>query len=272
MDVTERVGQLGRKADSSDVVDNLVRVGLLSYGVVHLLIAWLALRIAFGHSGRSASSTGALSELAKSAVGQVSLFVVGVGFLSLVGWQAFEAATGHRREEGGRRVAKRAASVGKVVVYGALAVSALRIAVGAGSTGGKTDPMTARLMSMPGGTLLVGAVGVAILAVAGFLAHRGWTQRFTQDLGPGAQSGDRRPAIVTLGMVGYVAKGVALAVVGALFLWAALTHDPQKSGGLDQALRKVQQEPFGVPVLAVIALGIACFGLYCFAWARHLER
>jgi hypothetical protein len=57
-----------------------------------------------------------------------------------------------------------------------------------------------------------------------------------------------------------------------LFLYAAITHDPQKSGGLDEALRELLQKPFGAPLLVAVALGFACYGLFCFAWARHLDR
>ena len=41
-----------------------------------------------------------------------------------------------------------------------------------------------------------------------------------------------------LGKVGYIAKGVASAV-GGLFMYAAITHEAKKSGGLDQALQTV---------------------------------
>jgi hypothetical protein len=55
-----------------------------------------------------------------------------------------------------------------------------------------------------------------------------------------------------------------------LFAYAALTHDPDKSGGLDQALVKVLDQPFGPALLAAIAVGFACFGVFCFARARHI--
>ena len=79
-------------------------------------------------------------------------------------------------------------------------------------------------------------------------------------------------AYVLLGVVGYVSRGIAIGLVGALFIYAALTHDPQKSGGLDQALQEVLAQPFGAPALVLMALGLACFGLFCFAWARHIDR
>ena len=48
----------------------------------------------------------------------------------------------------------------------------------------------------------------------------------------------------------------------------ALTYDPEKAGGLDAALDTVRQQPFGTVLLVVMALGIACFGAFCFVWAR----
>ena len=40
----------------------------------------------------------------------------------------------------------------------------------------------------------------------------------------------------------------------------------------DQALRDVLQRPFGPTLLLLIAAGLGCYGLFCFAWARHLSR
>jgi hypothetical protein len=113
---------------------------------------------------------------------------------------------------------------------------------------------------------------VAVVAVAGFLLYRGLAEKFRSKLQADGQTGNDGRAYVLFGKVGYVAKAAALAIVGALFCYAALTHDPQKSGGLDVALRKLLQEPFGGPMLALVALGFACYGIFCFAWARHLDR
>jgi len=55
-------------------------------------------------------------------------------------------------------------------------------------------------------------------------------------------------------------------------MWAAWTHDSNKSGGLDQALHKVLQQPYGHVMLAAVALGFAGYGLFCFVRARYLKR
>jgi hypothetical protein len=254
------------------MLDHAVRVGLVAYGAVHLLIASVAIRLAFGSEEGSASSDGALSAMAENPFGDVLLFVVAAGFFSLVLWQLIEAFAGHNEQKGNKLVVKRLGSALKAMLYGSLGYSALKIALGGGSDGGGTDTMTAKLMSMPAGQVLVGLVGLAVLGYAGRLIYRGLSEGFKKHLEVEGHTGYDGKAFVLLGKVGYVSKGAALLVVAGLFLWAAWSHDPDKSGGLDQALHKVLQQPFGAPMLVAVGVGIACYGLFCFAWARHLDR
>ena len=73
-------------------------------------------------------------------------------------------------------------------------------------------------------------------------------------------------------MVGYVAKGAALATIGVLFVVAAGQFQPEQSGGLDQALRALLQQPFGPAPVGAVGVGFACFGVFCLAWARHRDE
>ncbi len=258
--------------DGSDVLDHGVRLGLIAYGVVHLVVAWTSVQLALGDASGKASQTGALQQLAGDSMGGASLYAVALGFAALVFWQGAEALVGHRTEDGGKRVFKRVASAVKAVVYAALAVSSVKIASGGGGRSKGTDSLTAQVMSAPGGRFLVGAAGLAVVAVGVYLAFKGVTRKFTKRIDTEGSSGNRRTPVVVLGTVGYVAKGVALAAIGGLFVSAAVQHDAQESGGLDQALHALLQQPFGRPLLIAVALGLAAYGLFCFLWARHLKR
>lgn len=260
------------KADRADWVDHVARAGLLAFGVVHLVVGWLALQLALGDRAGSASSTGAVRELAQQPFGAVLVWLVALGMALLALWQLVEALAGHRQERDGSRTRRRLSSAGKALVYGYIGVTAARVAAGSGSSGGGTDSTTAQIMELPAGQVLVAAVGAVIIGVGGYLAHKGWTEKFTKDLTGEGQRGTSGTAYVLLGKVGYLAKGVSLGLVGALFGYAALTHDPKKSGGLDQALQEVLQQPFGPFLLGAIAIGIGAFGVFCFAHSRHLSR
>ena len=276
MGATERVvaqhERVSSKAEDSDLLDHAVRLGLVSYGVVHLLIAWLALNIVFGERSGKASNTGALHELAQSGLGRTSLYVVAAGFAALVVWQGMEALVGHRDEDGAKRLWKRVVSAVKVGIYVAIGWSALDMAMGSSGKGGGTDTWTSKLMSMPAGPWLVALVGGIVAGVGVALVWRGWKEKFRSKLDVDGRTGRDGRAYVLFGKAGYIAKGFALMIVGGLFLYAAWTHDPKKSGGLDQALSKLLEQPFGAPMLVAVAVGIGCYGLFCFAWARHLDR
>ena len=102
--------------------------------------------------------------------------------------------------------------------------------------------------------------------------RHGWQEKFAEHLETEGKLGwsGRRTSCSARSATS--PRASSLAVVGALFCYAGVTHEPEKSGGLDQALQKVLQQPFGPLLLVAVGLGIACYGLFCFAQARHLDR
>ncbi len=243
-----------------------MRVGLVAYGAMHLLFTFIALQLAW--TSGSTSSQGAISAMATTTIGTIALWAAALGLVLLAAWQAAEAAAGYTYAEDSSRLRKRASSAGRAVVYLVLAWLAGSNAAGV-SGGSSQDGLTTQLMAAPAGQFLVGAIGIAIIAVGGRQVYKGIRQTFTEDLEPGGTTGSPGDALVRLGQVGYCAKGVSLGLVGALFCWAALTYDPQKAGGLDAGLRVLLDQPYGKYLLSVMGLGLAAFGTYCFGWARH---
>lgn len=265
------------QAHDSDKFDYAIRGGFVVYGVIHLALAWLALQIAFGHHKSNASSTGAIQTLARQPFGEFLVWLIAIGMFVLTLWRLLEAWVGHEYYDSGKKWRKKAVSLGKAIIYGAVGVSALGVALhsgGGGKKGGKsgTDSFTAKIMDLPFGQVLVAGVGLAIIGYGVNMAYRGWTEKFLEHLDAEGKASDASTAYRWVGKVGYIAKGAAVAAVGGLFLYAAITHNAKKSGGLDQALGKIAGEPYGQLLLTLIAAGIACYGLFCFARARHLSR
>ena len=268
----ERLERAGEQAHRSPWVERAARFGLVAYGFVYLMIAWVAAQLALGkHSGRP-SPQGALAQLSDDPVGLVVLWAVAVGLFVLVLWRALEAIGGHPGAQGADLARKRALSLGKAVLYGALGVSAVRIALGSGQSRRAPKTMTAKVMDWPAGQWIVAAVALGIIGYGIVMLWTGCTDGFLRHLDGRGRSGDAGRAYTWLGRIGHVAKGVAFGIVGCLVGYAAITHEPRKSGGLDQALEKVLYQPFGPWLLLAIAVGIGCYGIFCFAWARHLAR
>ena len=265
---------MGRQAEQSSWMGGAARIGLVAYGAVYVLLGWVAVQVALGEHSEDASPQGALHELAQQPLGRTMVWIVALGLLLLVAWRVLEAAFGHQEHDGAARLRRRLASAGKAVVYGALAVTAARVAAGSGSSSSnKTSRgMTAKLMDLPGGQWLVFLVGLGVLVYAVVVAWQGWQEKFAEHLQTEGKLGYSGAAYLLLGKVGYLAKGVAFALVGGLLCYAGATHESEKSGGLDQALQQILKQPFGPYLLIAMAIGLACYGLFSLAQARHLDR
>ncbi|MBB1502479.1 DUF1206 domain-containing protein [Propioniciclava sp. MC1683] len=257
-----------RTIEGSSAYQWLVKVGLVFYGIVHLLVAVTAVRMALGLRGsdEEASNTGALRSLAETPLGAGLLWVVAAGFFALVVWQAVTALIGFHEFDGFKRVRKRLSAALRTVLYGYLGVAAARIASGPDVEDGEDaqESLSQGLLGLPFGQVLVGIVGLAVLGYAIAQVSKAFRTSFHDELDTTLTGAKLR-----LTQAGFVGKGIAIGIVGALFLWAALDADAQKAGGLDKALQQVLQQPLGMWLLLALALGIGAYGIYCFFWARH---
>jgi hypothetical protein len=267
------------QAGSSDALENLARIGLIAYGVVHLLVAWLALQLAwFGESGESADQSGAMSTVADSPIGKPLLWLIAVGLIALAVWQAAEvlrwrsgwSASGKTRTKALRKSGN---ALIKSAIYIALAVLAIRFATGSGQSSSQSQQeTTAGVFDWPGGQFIVGAAGLILIGSGIWHVRKGINKHFLKQIDTSDASPAALKLVTRLGQVGFPGKGVALAGVGALLLYAAITFDPSKAKGLDGALHTVLELPFGPVLLTIIALGIAAFGAFLFVRARYPER
>jgi len=264
---TARASVRARRASDSPAARALARIGLVARGIIYILIGWLAIEVAIGHSSQRPNQEGALHLLAGTSVGLITLWLLGIGFAGYALWRLSEAAFGVTGEKPG--AGPRLKSLVRAIVYAFL--SALTFEVIAGSASNETrkqQDLTATVMHHAGGQWLVGIVGLAIVIVGLTLVAEGIRRTFMKYLRTGEMSPRTRKIVEKLGMVGTAARGVVFAIVGALIVDAAVTFNPKKAGGLDKALLALRHQVLGEFLLLVVALGVLIFGIYGLCEAR----
>ena len=257
-------------ATGSRTVESIARAGYPVNGLLHLLIAYIIVRIAFGFSG-DADQTGALATLAEQRGGESSLWVVALGLIALAMWRLAETVLGlhpgehthaHLRDS---PLVNRLKAFGLALIYLALAFTAAQFALGVGRQGSeRAIGLSARLMQSSGGNLVLVAVGLVITAIGAYFVYKGASKKFLGDLTvPGGR------LITALGMCGHVIEGVVLFAAGASVVGATFLHDPTRATGLDAAVEALGRAQFGQAILVVAATGFAAYGLYSFALTRY---
>ncbi|MCD0443344.1 DUF1206 domain-containing protein [Glycomyces sp. A-F 0318] len=258
-----------RAADSRPL-EILARGGFVAYGVIHLLFAWLALQVAFGDSSSETDQSGALKTLAQQPAGELLVVGIIIGMAAMAVWQAFAAVIGESGPQDRTAMAERVVSGCRTVLYLYFAYLGYKVVSGANASQSQSQQSTASsMMDSGGGRLLVGLAGVVVAGVGVGLVVYGLTKKFEKHLDTGRMRPSVRRTVERLGTAGYTSKGVAYGVSGVLIVSAAVGYDPEKAGGLDAALKTLAGTAWGPWLLGLIALGIACFGVYCFFQARY---
>ena len=260
----------GRRAARSRYLGWLARAGFAARGVLYVIIGCVAIGIAFGHSRSQADSAGAVRVVAATPVGLIALWLLAAGFIGLALWRLAEAAYGGPGP-GEHKPGSRLAALGKAVVYGVLAFTVLKYAIGAGapkSSDQQSTDLTASILHHPGGQAVVVVVGIALIVSGAYLAYSSWRRDFLKQLNLTGASQRARRIVRWLGQVGGIARGVVFAAVGVFLVVAGVKAQPGQAKGIDATLRAFAQTPLGPWLLVVVAAGLLTFGLYSWCEAR----
>ena len=271
--------QVGRITADHPLLIRIGRAGWLAKGVVYTVAGVLGLLIAARASGWSraksapngeASPSGALKTVANVTGGSLLLVVLAAGMLLYAAWRVVSAMM-----PGGTDVEAMVKRIGyaiSAVIYTTLALTAIALARSAtGSSNGNTkvESISGRVMSHTGGRLLIGAVGVIVLAAGLYRVGKGVKQDVNDELDLGGLSRQRLAWTERLGVIGEVGRGIGIGLIGFFLLRAAVTYDPQQATGLDGALRLLAVASWGRVVVVVVGAGFVAYGLFCSTTFTH---
>lgn len=258
----DRVARLRGKHETRSVA----RVGFAAHGAVYVLIGVLALVLAVTGRRQETDQKGALQELTQHAGGWALVLAIAVGLTVYALWQLSRVPSAQEKKD-------RFDAAFSALTNGLLAASAYSVLFSGqtSSQANRQQAWTARVMGDPGGRWLVGTVGVVVAVVGVVLAVRGLRRSFADGLDFAGVDRKVERTVLTLGVIGSVARGVVVATAGVLVLVAAVQYEPRKARGLDEALRTLRDTPFGPYLLGLVAAGLLAFGLYGLAEARYHE-
>lgn len=255
-------------------VKTFAKVGLTAKGVVYCLVGIIAFMAAFelgGKSTQEAGKSGIFQFILEQPYGKWMLGLVALGLLCYAIWRFIQAAQDTEHEgsdaKGG---AKRLRYAFSGIIYGALAFLAANMALGNGGGGGDSRQSLVReLLQQPFGQWLVGILAVAIVLTGLYQIYYGFSEKYQEKVRSAGLKSDIESKMIKAGKLGYIARGVVWAVIGYLFLKAALQSDAQQAGGSSSAFAFLEQSSYGSFVLGAVAIGLICYGVFMFMRAKY---
>lgn len=271
---SDQAGRAARRVASQPWVEPLARFGYTAKGIVYALVGILAAQAAFGAGGKTTDSRGALQTILEQPFGQFLLGLVAIGLVGYALWRLVQAmmdTENHGTEAKG--IAQRLSYVGTAVIYGGLALTAARLALGSGSSGGgnASQDWTARLLAQPFGQWLVGTIGALVIGFGCHQLYKAYTAKFRRKLKLNEMSENEKTWATRMGRFGLAARGIVFGVIGFFLIQAARSSNASEVRGLGGALAALASQPYGPWLLGLVALGLIAYGIYNFVLARYRQ-
>jgi hypothetical protein len=270
----ERVKTAVRR-DGARWIEVVGRIGLATQGVLYVVVGLLALQVASGRNDQ-ADQRGAIEAVADQRFGRLLLLILTIGLALHCCWRLVLAVRGKPGDENAETIAKRITELARGLVYGAFTVIAAGLFFDAGGSGGASGEEQRRavgtVLDWPGGTAIVVVVGLVVIAAGLWHASRMFTRKFDDDLDLDGRSDATRKVIAVVGSIGFFARGLVFCMIGWFLVESALDNDPNHTGGLDQALRRLAASDHGPGLLRLVAVGLIVFGVYRIIEARLRTR
>ena len=259
------------KKHYADWVERFARFGYAAKCFVHVLVGLLAAKAAFTVSDPEGSED-ALATVAAQPFGRVLLVFVAIGLFGYVLWHFVQAIQDPEHSGNDpKNIVRRIAYGMSGFIYTGLMLSVLRFISGTekNSNGSSTQSWTQTLLSQPFGQWLVGTVGAITIGVGFYYFYRAIRAKFRKKLKLHQMSATREKWVTLIGRFGITARGVVFTIVGGFLIQAAHTFDASKAENSEGALARLENQPFGPWLLAIVALGLIAYGIHMGVLARY---
>jgi hypothetical protein len=234
--------------------------------VIYIVMGLLALNVVLGKSAASIDPQTAIATIGRQPGGDFLLWVILVGLVAYALWGVIRAVfdpfhKGNDRQGSLARAGYFLSAVGYAILA-LLTYNLIRGAQGAPQSGMQTQQFLAMLLSKGWGVALVGLIGLAVILAGLYEIKQGFEASFDKPFAARSMTRQEMRTAIALGQYGYIARGIVIALIGGLDFLAAYRSNASQPVGVNAALVSLLHQPYGVWVLAIIALGFIAFGLY----------
>ena len=247
--------------------EKFARFGLTSKGVVYFLMGALSVLAALGLNKENGDKSEAFKVIYGQPFGQVLLIAIAVGLLGYVMLRMFQAIKNTEKKDNDLKgILDRIGFGMSAVLYLTIGAYAFKLALG-GSGGGESGRqfIVSKVLEYPAGEYIIGIASLIVIGMGIYQITRGITGSFMKKVNVSSKMKD---AFKTAGTLGYISRGIVLAIIGYFMLHAAWLSNPGEAQGTGAAFDFLQNN-FGSFMMAVVALGLAGYGVFCFVKAKY---
>jgi len=249
--------------------ETLARIGYAARGIIYIVIGVLAVLLAFGFGGKTTDQQGAISMIGTQPAGRILLWLVLIGLVCYSLWGLIRAVFNpfHQGHDA-KGFALRIGYLVSAIAYALLVMPTYALISGGaqpaqnGAQQGQIQQYIAKILVMPFGQMLVGIIGIIVIAVGLIQFFQGFSAGFERKIHLDKLNPSQLRKVRFLGRFGTIARGIVFALIGLFIVFAAYTANSKQVKGFDSTLTTILQQPYGGWLMGAVALGLISLGMY----------
>ena len=249
-------------------VTNVAKAGLISKGIVYVILGALAFMAAFeigGQTNSESGKTGALQFLRDFPGGKVLLVLLAAGLLCYSAWRFIQALSSGSEA----KWPKRARYFFSGLVYLSLAGTAFQVIRDHNKKGDDNQYWVSEMLSHSFGQLLLG-IGALVLAGVGiYQLYYGLSEKYRKHVRGLSLQGHSSSLLLRAGKIGYISRGIVWLVIAYLFIRAAVHNKSAEAGDTGKAFEFIESSAFGSYLLGALGIGLIAYGVFNLIRARY---
>lgn len=241
--------------------------GSISTSLIYISVGVIALLSFFKVRDGGADESSLLVIINDYVLGKVFIIVILSGLLCFVIWRFYEAVTDpYVYGNSAAGITKRIGICISTVVDIMIALTATRVLLGRNHIMSNGQPreeqeMVESILRNYGGTVIVIALGVIVIAVAALQFWYGVTKGYKERIDLEHFSKPIQTFTHGLAWVGYIARGVILGIIGFFLIKSGVINDATAVVNTDKAFDFVGDH-VGHFYFIVLAVGTICYGFF----------
>lgn len=255
-----------------EAYDKFARMGFSIKGAIYFLLGVLAVVAAAGPSGKATGKEGVLRWLDHQPLGTILLIIIMIGILGYIVLRLMQAFKDtNNKGSGWKGYTVRTFYFLRAISYLLLLLACFFIVFPGTKILDKEDADTmTRIIELPAGNIAVAIIGAFFAGFGIFEIGRALSGSFKHHLNFKRISTKTKGIFNTIGVIGYLSRGIILGLTGFIIVKAAFNAFVDKAPFTSQAFN-ILSSLLGEFYMGIVAAGLSFYGLFYFVKAKFYQ-
>lgn len=250
------------------MIQKLRKFGFFTKGFVYIIIGILTFLTALNFGGKISDKNGVISFLENQIFGKVLLLILSLGLMSYALSRAYKFYDVLKNEDSNKKYIAAVNYLFRTFFYGSFAVSIFLKIFNKASSDVTKETLVSRVLKIENGNIILILIGAIFFGSAINQFYKVISNSYLEDIKKSKNIASFN-VLKKTGAFGIFARGISFLIFSWFIISAAFYNNPQKIKGTQEMFSFLNSLTFGNILMAIMALGFVCYGVFQYFYGRY---